>query len=241
MTDTANAADALADRAERRARIAAANIPRRYSGALHVGYFNALALAVIGAALAGLDRPTAFEIALAPLFLVFANAFEWWIHRGPMHHPWPHLRELYDRHTLSHHAYFTDRDMEIASARELKMVLFPPFALPFFIALTSPLPLAAGILISANAARIFFASAITYYLIYEWLHLIHHLPRSSWIGRRRWISALRAHHTRHHDPRRMTLGNFNVSFPLWDRVRGTLLSDALEAAGAPGPNASAAA
>ncbi len=226
MSDAARSAEAGSTRAERRAQLAAANIPPRYSGALHVAYFNALALGVIGAALAGLDRPTTFELALAPAFLIFANAFEWWIHRGPMHHPWPYLRELYQRHTLSHHAYFTDRDMEITSARELKLVLFPPFALPFFIALTSPLPIVAGLVVSANAARIFFASAISYYLIYEWLHLIHHLPCASWIGQRHWVAALRTHHTRHHEPRRMTLGNFNVSFPLWDWVRGTLLTEA---------------
>lgn len=211
-------------RSAARARVAAKAIPSGYSGVLHVAYFNALALGVIGVAIAGIERPSALELALAPLFLVFANAFEWWIHRGPMHHPVKGLRELYDRHTLSHHVYFTDRDMEIESARELKLVLFPPFALPFFIALTSPLPLAAGLVISANAARIFFAAAIGYYLIYEWMHLFHHLPRASWIGRRRFVAAAREHHTRHHDPRRMTRGNFNVSFPLWDRVAGTVLA-----------------
>lgn len=226
MSDTVDPFARDETRAAARARVAAAAIPRGYSGALHVVYFNALALTVIGYAVAGLDRPRAFEVALAPLFVVFANAFEWWIHRGPMHHPVKGLRELYDRHTLSHHVYFTDRDMEIESARELKLVLFPPFALPFFIVLTSPLPIAAGLLISANAARIFFASAIGYYLVYEWMHLLHHLPKASWIGRTLFVTAARDHHTRHHDPRLMTRGNFNVSFPLWDRVRGTVLGDA---------------
>ncbi len=216
--------DVIAERAAERDGIAARSIPRRYSGWLHVAYFNLLAGCVIGWAISGLAHPTAFELALAPLFLVFANAFEWWIHRGPMHHRVKPLGELFDRHTLTHHAYFSDRDMEIRSARELKLVLFPPFALPFFILLTSPLPIAAGWLISANAARVFFASAIGYYLIYEWLHLFHHLPRESWIGRRAPVAKLRTHHRRHHDPARMTRGNFNVSFPLWDRVRGTILS-----------------
>jgi len=58
-------------------------------------------------------------------------------------------------------------------------------------------------------------------VIYEWLHLSYHLPPESWIGRRALIRILKRHHAIHHEPRLMQRWNFNVTLPLWDRVRGT--------------------
>jgi sterol desaturase/sphingolipid hydroxylase (fatty acid hydroxylase superfamily) len=61
-----------------------------------------------------------------------------------------------------------------------------------------------------------------YVVSYEWLHLAYHLPADSFIGRRWLIARLRRHHALHHDPRLMQKWNFNVTFPIWDRVRGTV-------------------
>lgn len=40
------------------------------------------------------------------------------------------------------------------------------------------------------------------------------------------LAWLRTHHTRHHELARMEKGNFNVSFPLWDWLLGTMLPPA---------------
>ena len=79
---------------------------------------------------------------------------------------------------------------------------------------------------SRNIGILFWLSVFAYYLTYEWFHYCHHLPSDSWIGRRRIVSLARLHHTRHHELTRMTRGNFNVSFPLWDWLLGTLLPPA---------------
>ncbi len=64
--------------------------------------------------------------------------------------------------------------------------------------------------------------AISYYLAYEWLHLSYHLPADSLIGRTWLVRRLRRLHTVHHDVSRMAQCNFNITFPICDRVYGTL-------------------
>lgn len=93
---------------------------------------------------------------------------------------------------------------------------------PVLLLLTAPLTLALGWL-WAPLAWVFLAAACAYYGVYEWLHLLHHWPQDRWLGRRRLVGWLRRHHARHHDPRRMRAGNFNVSFPLCDYALRSVL------------------
>ena len=80
-------------------------------------------------------------------------------------------------------------------------------------------------LVTANLAWLFFVSVLAYYFVYEWFHFAHHLSRDSWLGRRALVGWLRQHHTRHHELALMEKGNFNVSFPLWDWLLGTMLPE----------------
>lgn len=199
-------------------------VPRGYSGSRHLAIINLAGAGGIGLCLARLSAPTAGELALVPAFFVFANLFEWWIHRGPMHHPTA-LRILYRRHTLTHHAAFDHEHMEVGGPRDLALVLFPPWFPPLAAALVSPVPIVLTLLGSANLGGLFFASALSYYVVYEWFHMLHHLPRRGPLHRFAIVRRLVAGHTRHHDPALMTRGNFNVSFPLWDLILGTWLAD----------------
>jgi hypothetical protein len=209
---------------DRRAELLAA-IPGWYSGVAHFAAINVVGLAVIGAALLLLDAPTWWYAALVPAFFVFANLFEWWVHKGPLHHPVRGLRSLYERHTRSHHLAFVDDAMAIRSARELRLVLFPPFVFPLLLLMNAPLFALLAVASGLDLALVFLASAVAYYLVYECFHTLHHWPRDGWLGRRALVQRLRAHHEAHHDPRRMIQGNWNVSFPLWDWLLGSTLRD----------------
>jgi hypothetical protein len=205
-------------RDERRAELLQA-IPGWYSGVAHAVLVCVSGLAVIGACLLLVERFAPWHAGLALGGLVFANLFEWWVHRGPLHERWRGLGLLYERHSRAHHVAFLDDDMAIRSARELRLVLFPPFVFPLFVLLNAPLLLLLAWLGGRDAGLVFMASAVTYYLIYEGLHTLHHLP-----GRRRGVTGwMQRHHARHHDPTRMREGNWNVSFPLWDVVLRTTL------------------
>ena len=210
--------------AARRAMLA--KIPPRYSGRAHWVYINVTTVAGIGLCLAMLENTAWWEWLCIPGFFVFANVFEWWIHRGAMHHPTPGMRILYERHTLQHHVFYPADDMAFRDSRELFFVLFPPLALPILLLVNLPIPLLLGSYVSTNLAWLFFLSVLGYYFVYEWFHFAHHLRRDSWLGRRKVVGWLRRHHTRHHELALMEKGNFNVSFPLSDWLLGTMLPKA---------------
>jgi hypothetical protein len=199
-------------------------IPAWYSGALHFLGINVGASALVVGCVLALESPAVWQLGVGAGSFAFANLFEWWVHRGPLHKRTRFLERLYQRHTKEHHVVFTHLGMQIEDLRQLKLVLFPPWVLPLMVSMAAPVPALLWALGSRDLALVFFASAMAYYLVYEWLHLLHHWPRDTWLGRRWLVRTLRRHHTRHHDPARMTRGNFNVSFPLADWLLGSTLA-----------------
>jgi len=202
-----------------RARARAENVGPRYSGLLHFGFVNALALSVIVAAAWQLHRPR-WALLTVPVTFLYANLVEYFAHKGPMHQPARLLRLVYQRHTLLHHAFFSAEEMELESRSDFKMVLFPPVLLIFFFGLFAlPISLLLKPILGANVAALFAITAMTYYLLYEWLHLAYHSGHRA----PRFIAPLRRHHAAHHDPQAMTSGNFNITFPICDKLFGTCL------------------
>jgi hypothetical protein len=200
-----------------------AHVPRWYRGEVHFALLNLLGGTLLYLVARGFPPgPLTWRTWLTvPLAFVFANYFEWRIHRGPLHRPgW--LRILYKRHTLLHHVWFQTETMAVRSHREMKFVLFPLPALFGAALVALPPALLCGLLAGPEAGRVFYLVAISYYLLYEWLHLAYHLPAETWLGRNPVIRWMRQHHARHHDPRLMVHRNFNVTFPLWDALLGTL-------------------
>ena len=50
-----------------------------------------------------------------PVVFLFANYFEWAVHRYVMHRPSNiPFRAIYSRHTLMHHQFFADHEMPFA-------------------------------------------------------------------------------------------------------------------------------
>jgi hypothetical protein len=201
----------------------ARHIGPRYRGWLHFGVTTVGALAAIGFAVAHVSRPSVAELMSIPLFFMVANLGEYFGHRGPMHHRRRGASILFERHTLQHHRFYTHEAMASESSRDFQMVLFPPVMLIFFLGLLA-LPIGALLywLISPNVGWLFAVTAVSYFLTYEWLHFAYHLRADGWVGRRALIRHLRRHHAAHHDPRRMTRVNFNITFPIADRLFGTL-------------------
>ena len=201
----------------------ARHIGRHYRGWLHLATTSIGALAAIVFAALQVRAPTLAELTTIPIAFLIANLGEYAGHRGPMHHRTRGLGILFERHARQHHRFFTDEAMAVDSSRDFQMVLFPPVMLLFFLgALAAPIGALLHVAIAPNVGWLFAATAVGYFLTYEWLHWSYHQPRDGFIGRRRLIRRLRAHHTRHHDPRRMTHDNFNITFPIADALLGTL-------------------
>jgi len=165
----------------------------------------------------------------APVFFVAANAIEWAFHRGPMHRP---MRPLifYKNHTLLHHRAFHHDHMEVDDLRELGLIMMPWYTLLILFGIASPIAIVAGLLRGPAVAGLFFVVAAAYFLLYESLHALYHMPvpllRRLHLGGPifRW---LQAHHTHHHRLDRMSHVNFNVTIPLTDWLMRTNESSAV--------------
>lgn len=213
------------DREARRSAILA-KIPASYSPVRHVVVPAAFGLAVLVGAASGISDLRVWELAVAPITFIGGLGFEWRLHRTVLHQRRRGLGELYVRHELSHHVVFVEDDMTVRSRREWALVLMPTFAIAGAFALVVPFAIALWQVASANAALVFVATAMSFFLFYEWMHLAYHLSPTSPIGRLGPVRVLRELHRRHHDPSNMKRWNFNVTIPLFDWLHGSLWSEA---------------
>lgn len=198
------------------------HISRHYRGWLHFAFTSVGALAVVIVAFSHVRNVLISELAVIPTTFLFANFVEYRVHRGPMHHRRQGLGLLFKRHTLQHHRFFTDAEMQHGGSRDFAAVLFPPVMLLFFLgAIASPVGLLLFAVASSNIAWLFVGTAVAYFLNYEWLHFAYHQPKASWTSHLPFMARLRALHTKHHDPRLMSSANFNITYPIFDRILGT--------------------
>ena len=205
-----------------RARMRERRIPRRYHGVAHFLFTSSVSLAIVIWCAAAVRAPRGWELLTVPLTFLFANFVEYRAHRGVMHHRTPPFSLVFERHTPSHHGFYTHDAMAAESPRDYYMVLFPPILIVFFFGLFAlPVGLTLAWLTTANVARLFVATAVGYFLTYEWLHFAYHQPADGFIGRRWLVRRLRAHHTAHHDHALMQKHNFNITFPICDALFGT--------------------
>jgi hypothetical protein len=175
------------------------------------------------AAILQLEQVHPLEWLAIPLTFLYTNFAEYWGHRGPMHHLKRGLRLVYERHTRQHHRFFTDQRMELDGLRDLRAVLFPPVLMIFFFtAFALPMGLLLAWVASPNVAWLYIATSLGYFLNYEFLHMAYHLPASHPVARWPLVGRLKGLHQAHHDPRLMARYNFNITYPIFDAVFGTL-------------------
>jgi hypothetical protein len=206
-----------------RAAYRAGEVGLRYSGWLHFGFTSSVCLATVVFCGMRLEAVAPLEWLTVPAVFLYANLVEYLGHRGPMHHPLRGLRLLYQRHAKQHHRFFTHQSMAFEGSRDFKAVLFPPVMILFFIGgFGAPMWLLLYLLASANVAWLAVATAVAYYLNYEWLHFAYHCEPRSWVGRLPGLASLRRLHLHHHDPQLMARHNFNITYPLGDWLFGTL-------------------
>ncbi|MDJ0698689.1 MAG: sterol desaturase family protein [Woeseiaceae bacterium] len=195
----------------------------RYSGPLHLATTTSVSLLVALASALMLDDVRPLEWLTIPLTFLYANLSEYLGHRGPMHHKTRFLTKVFERHSIEHHSFFTHEAATFDSSRDYKAVLFPPILLIFFIAgFAVPVGALLYVLLSPNVCFLFVLTAVLYFLNYELLHFAYHCKEDSWLGRLPLISQLRQHHVTHHNRQLMTRYNFNITYPICDRLFGTL-------------------
>lgn len=192
-----------------------------FSGWTHLAVIYAICLAGILGAAAFLSSVTWLELLMIPVAILISNLVEYSIHRWPMHQT-RKMEQIYKQHSGDHHVFFTNKFMQVGEWRDLKVSITKTRVIVMFFTFIL-FPLAALFsLVSLNLGLIFFISAVSYYLVYEMMHLISHLPDGNFLKRLPYIRGCVHRHTVHHNTRLMHKWNFNVMFPLFDVLFGTL-------------------
>jgi hypothetical protein len=213
-----------------------AMMPGDYSARAHIIRTAFIASGIAAAAL-WLSRSAApLDWLLLPAFFVVANFIEWAVHKNPMHRPLT-PRILYKNHALIHHRAFLHTSMPITCTKELGLIMMPWYTMLGLFIVASPVAFAAAWWRGWGAAGIFYLAAALYFVTYEGLHALYHLPdatlRRVGLGGR-LFQKMRSHHRHHHRLDRMAHVNFNVTFPLMDTLLGTRERESVEDAAAAG-------
>ena len=214
------ALDTLAYRDELRPQL-----PRWYRGWPHFVFTNLLLGGITLALLLRVHAPRALDLLAIPAAFLASNLVEYIAHRYPLHRPLGPFRYIYKAHGIRHHRFFTgDTPEHMTTDRpfDFAVVLFGPQSqLAMLGGVGFPLTWLTGRLAGHDAAMLFGATATAYFLVYEWLHLLYHLPSSHPLTRLPGLARLQNHHRLHHEPRLMSKWNFNITFPIFDHVLGT--------------------
>jgi hypothetical protein len=121
------------------------------------------------------ERRAPADLWIVPAYLLVSNLTEYLVHRLLMHRPlWP--RTLYRNHTLGHHRAFHHDSMEIASWRELDLVMMPWFSWLVFFTGVTPVVVATAWALGGGAAGVLVLTAVISFVIYEGMHALYHLP-----------------------------------------------------------------
>ncbi len=214
--------DAITPTIESRREAMRHKFPKWYNGYLHFLFPNLFAWTGIATCFVLLDDVHWYEWLALPFGFMFANFMEWLVHKGPLHHKTDWMYMAFDRHTLSHHEYFQEDSMRSATHREWFYVLFPIWGIFAVFLPTVPVLVLSWYFLTPNVALLFMVIVFFYFILYEWLHLIYHLPAHWWISRQPFVAWLQTLHRNHHNKKLMTNYNFNVTFPITDWLMGTL-------------------
>lgn len=198
------------------------HIPKYYSGLVHLAFTSITLVGLCLFCLSLLSQVTWQEWLMIPLMLVNGNLFVFVVHKYLLHRPQPGLKFVYKVHSLHHHHFFTDELIVYDSWRDFYILLFPPYVViavgfvmgPFFGTLV-------GLLWTKNAGVLICLGHYLYFILYEVFHFVSHLPQDHWIMKCKPFAYMREHHRLHHRLKLMAHYNFNIVYPLADKLFGT--------------------
>lgn len=162
------------------------------------------------------------HLVLLPVFFLVANGIEYFLHRYPMHRKMPGLTRLYE-HVTIHHNFYANEKFYFEEPRDYYAAILPVY---IFVGLAVLIAACAGVvymLFGRDDALFFALVAYGYYLLYELLHFTYHAGDTAFVRSLPWLRGLSRSHIEHHQTSKMAHYNFNITFPIFDRLMGTAL------------------
>ena len=206
-----------------------AEITPYYNAWLHGGFVLLFGVLCIGFLWSQTENIQPWEWLAIPLGLIFQNWGEYKVHKNLGHHKHRLSALFYKRHTGDHHSFFAEGHMSYEFMRDWRIIFFPAWLIVIFAigVFAAWWPLSA---VNHNAAALFCGTLLLGYLGYEIIHACEHLPAHHPLATLPWIRQMRELHALHHHHALMHRYNFNIMFPLWDWIYGTLYTLADERA-----------
>lgn len=202
-------------------------VPRNYTFTTHMIKLACLMLLPLPGLVVLLMMGGASMTALLaiPFGLVIGNLIEYVTHRYPMHR-YIMGGLMYKRHAGKHHVMFRHDVMTMTDPRDAYYVMMPALPATMFMVMIGIIT-ALVTLFDVSAFGVVTCMVLCVYIFTEeLLHLSFH-TESTWKNDGVWYAFLRrlgANHRQHHDPKQMRTSAFNVTFPLFDWLFGTLPS-----------------
>lgn len=196
-------------------------ISEHYNAWLHGGFVLAFGTICVVFFWSHAENVRPWEWLTLPVALIFHNWGEYMVHKKLGHHKRAWSALFYKRHTGDHHSFFAPRQMAYETPQDWRVIFFPPWLIVVY----AVFALSVWWLLSAfnsNVAALFIGAMLLGYLSYEVFHAFEHLPATHPISRLPWVRQMRHLHEVHHARELMHHCNFNVVFPLWDWIFGTL-------------------
>lgn len=154
--------------------------------------------------------------------VLFSNFVEYSVHRWPMHVPIPFFKKLYKSHSGEHHRYFTFEYMHIETKQDiLSASTHFRAVLALILGVILPVSIVFGLFFGINIGILFYACGMANFLIYEFTHLVAHLPSENNLLKIPYFKNAKERHKQHHQTKLMHSWNFNVSYPIFDKLFGT--------------------
>lgn len=172
------------------------------------------------------ENTSILELFTIPVMLVFGSFVVWAFHKYPLHNRFSFFPYPYKKHTVEHHTLYTYHDLDIKHFKEIPYIMFGVLDVSGFALIFVPiLYFLTSFLFNSNVVNLIIACSSGYFIIYEFMHTISHLPNDHKILKFRYFKFMWNHHRIHHHPRVMNKANFNIVFPIFDYLFGTLKTD----------------
>lgn len=192
-----------------------------YDPAAHLGIILLLGAGAICVAARGVSALTVKGAIILFVAAAFFNLLEWSYHRFIEHKPRKPFTDSYRRHVFGHHRFFSRADKLMGSRVDCRVVIFPPYALVVVGAVAALTSMPVMLIAGEEGARVWFATIVGMYLIYEVVHLLCHVRSGALVEKIPLINTIRRHHLAHHDESLMGKRNFNLTFAASDWLFGT--------------------
>lgn len=189
-------------------------LPRWYKWEMHLLLNLVLFVFFLGFGLVKID----FTAFFTPLWIILSiigwGIIEYSIHRFILHGNVFNFLYFKKEHTVYHHTYFDEKEMDMSSMHDLNRTLLRPIDIFSVLCLNFFLCMMLSLVTGKLVATYFYLGGVLYLVLYELLHFVTHYYK----GNSSFLNSIKKHHRVHHQKATMNDVNFAVVFPFIDTL-----------------------